>query len=94
MFLPDSATNRGRESYLQHAFHDASRVVPDFVIGQGSRTNDALDATCAAFGVATVHETALGSVVDVMLVCLHAFLVSYASSSSAHICNVLITSSS
>jgi hypothetical protein len=90
--LSDSTADRCWETYLEHTLHDASRVVSDLVISERSCADDALQDASAPVCSGAIPKVIFDSVVEAGLLGLHAFLISYASSSSAHIEDVLMSS--
>ena len=82
------------ETYLEHSLHNTTGVVSDLVIGEGSRTDDALQDASAPVCTGAIPKMVVVSVVEATLLGLHVFLISYASSSSARIEDSLIPSSS
>jgi hypothetical protein len=90
--LSDSTADGCWEPNLEHALHDAIRVVSDLVIGEGARTDDALQDASAPVCTGAIPKVIFESVVETGLLSLHAFLISFASSSSAGIEGALMPS--
>ena len=88
--LSDPTADGCWEPYLEHALHYPGRVVSDLVIGKSPRTDDALQDASAPVCTGAIPKLVVESVVEAGLLGLHAFLISYAHSSSAQIEDVLM----
>ncbi len=65
--LSDSTADWCWEPYEEHAFHHPARVVSDLVIGEGARTDDALQDASAPVRTGAIPKIALKSVVEATL---------------------------